>query len=505
MDSLTSWFSSSKDYYEENVKVVSEFAHTDSEKAMIKSKNGLLVRGDGMMRPYYWAQGTTLEGTVKILAETFEKTIQDVSANLREAQKAVLSPEEILHSKALQNLEDYLLKEYGLLAGIEKINNIYQERYKQTPSHEGLQELQNLYDKSAEQVKSDSEMAKELIRDILTIMKKSDEAVVPEVKGEPARSFEDYCTIFRISPTQASHYTEVGKKLMQGILEGTHHPSKDLKTSEEELAALSWFLMSCAIQKGEGHEEGAFIIEDIHQYLYNFLLNSPGTKTRASSHFVGRSPKDNSLSTVAFSSAKHHGVDVIKGLPANKRTILFEMIDNPAFIEGLSKVLFFKLENYSPFLTTGYGYDALMHGYELIQAQYNKRFKPGSDDDPSMRKERVPAALLKDFATIIQFIKDNINDFGGREALEILDPNQELLDLDKANKNAKLWGVMYMHQFLVKMKELPIYPNDFDNLIKPLEDEFGTLEYPEKRTGREVYLTIEELYGKASGASPEET
>jgi len=249
------------------------------------------------------------------------------------------------------------------------------------------------------------------------------------------------CWSPNVTLDQARFFCEEGKKLYQAILENKITP----RANEKDIAALTWFLMRLAIDKGQGHEEGAFSIEDKNNCLYNYLLSAEGTGDRPSSHYIGRSPKWTGATKFVMQASAHKGVDVIsEPLPNRKRHILFGKVDAP---HGGS-LLFIKLEAYSPYVTTSGGYDLAMHGAELCIAQYNKLFYPGSDDLKEMAKERVPAKLLKEFSL--------------HASLE-------------EKKLAKIWGISYMAKFLGMALEL----NEHDHV--------------EKRTGREVYLTLEEI------------
>jgi hypothetical protein len=130
-------------------------------------------------------------------------------------------------------------------------------------------------------------------------------------------------------------------------------------------------------------------------------------------------------------------------LPNAKRHILFGKVEGPQ-----NPILFLKLEAFSPYVTTSGGYDMVMHGAELCIAQYKKICSPGSDDLKEMAKERVPADLFKKFSAHAS---------------------------EEEKKLAKIWGISYMAKY--PELKLDLYEHD----------------HVEKRTGREVYLTYEEI------------
>lgn len=289
-----------------------------------------------------------------------------------------------------------------------------------------------------------------------------------------------------LSLEKARELIEEGKQLLRLILDGSIGSAEDCpRGAEEGIASLMWFLMQLALNKGQGHEEGAFVIEDHEDKLYHFLLKTKLTGDRPSSHFVGRSEPWGGLSNVLMSSSRHQGIDILNGLlPASKRHILFGKVDSPKFLTGEgappAQVLFIKLESFSPYTTTGYGYDMTMHGAELCIAQYNKKFKPGSDDLPEMAKERIPAALLQQFYQLINALEEKSK--GSKELQEKLSG----LDLNSAKKMAKIWGISYMRHFIELMKRSAIE-------IEGPNIAFEELDHRDRRTGREVYLTYSEL------------
>ena len=249
--------------------------------------------------------------------------------------------------------------------------------------------------------------------------------------------------------------------------------------TKENLTALMWFLMSEALTKKQGFEEGAFIVEDKNNMVHEYMSGFSDVYRRPSSHFKGRAP-DLQL-----------GVDIPSGkLPASKRTILFEAIDNPGYADLPKKVLFIKPENYSAAWTKPY--DAGMHGYEFVEAQYNKVVHPGSDDLPNMRKERIPKAELNEFSKLVSALESSGDNnllnaiFAGKDP----GPLAGKLSFENVKKMAGLYGIAFMHRFLDNVdryqnegKPLPANYND-----SALRTMLATYDHVEKRTGREVYI-----------------
>lgn len=315
---------------------------------------------------------------------------------------------------------------------------------------------------------------------------------------------ETYCKITNpasLTMSESISLIKDGKDLYNKIIGDGCSPSQDPEISQIELASLSWYLMDIAIQKGEGYIQGAFLIEDPEKKLYQFLCDSPGYACgmRKSSHFKDRSPKDTGPFSYIVKSSVQHGVDVINGkLPSDKRTILFGMVENAPFLKEMipDTVLFFKPENFSAFVTTARGYDAAHHTLEYGVSAYNKAMSPGSDDLPTMRKERIPSEMVKDFGKIIDYIQGHPDEFNKEAFLPKDDSERQLLDLGQAPKNAKLWGISYMYHFLENVRSVPVSEAGkakLHELIDNLLNKITLLDHCDRRTGREVYLTTEEL------------
>lgn len=264
---------------------------------------------------------------------------------------------------------------------------------------------------------------------------------------------EDFCTRFctNMNVDMAMKMVDKGKTLIAGIMNG------NIKSgNHQDLLHLSWFLMYKAIEKNEGFEEGAFAIEDSNNALFNFLLQSKATSTpyyRPSTHYANRSPK------------KHHGIDIFDELmPAKKRTLLFSTANN----EDGSQFLFIKPENFSALIAPSTAYDVWMHTVELFAAQRNKLLYPGSDDEPNMRKERVPSAVLKDFEKLLNV--------------------QPGIDKTEIRRKAKLYGITFMYRYVQNLdREYPEF--DTQKFLSSLQE----YDHLDKRTGREVYLTQPDL------------
>jgi hypothetical protein len=281
-----------------------------------------------------------------------------------------------------------------------------------------------------------------------------------------AKSLDEYCKIYnpKISSKEAQELTSQGKLLIADIRAGRAQPPQTAEAKQQCLAALTWVLMDAAISKKMGFREGTFVLEDPNNHIYTYLQGCDSYE-RSSSHYVGRSV------------GKHRGADVIACanlMPAGKRTLLFGQVVGHPKKEAATSQLFIKPENFSA--DHSKGYDFFMHGWEFVNAQWNKIAHPGSDDLSYMRKERVPHAVLAQFNEIV-----NQSHPQGDEKVKA-----------NAKADAKKYGIAYMHSFVEELKKAPNSEKlqaaiaQFDELIK-------SYDHCELRTGREVYFTAEEV------------
>lgn len=495
--------------YEKNLQAIREFP-LDKPDAQLKAFSGVLGRTDGglgIWKPYGYLMGTVLADTVKVIAKTAQISFDQFDALVDAFYEAPTSDLGIHNQIIGQKMKE----EKEIIDHIGAIIESYLQKYEKEPTHEGLAELQQLYQACIHTRETQYSA-------YIGCLKYAKQLKQPTAAPQPASSSASSATTATTSAPQDKTFTnnlrlfcsehcphlefnEAGKLIRQGqalfseIINGKKVTPHNAATSAQEIAALTWFLMFCAIEKGQGHTNGAFMIEDPQGLLYTYLVKSPGAGFRSSSHLVGRSPDDDAMSTLVFKSAKHQGIDLPGApLPAEKRTILFEQIDNASFLSDLPrKLLFFKLEDYGTNLTSGYGKDAAMHGVELVHAQWNKAMHPGSDDLPEMRKERIPVSTLKAFNEVVKAV--NADPFL-KQKLMVRIP--ELFNMGQAPRLAKLWGIAYMHRFVKELKVEVSPGTPLATAVAQFEADIQEYDYPERRTGREVYFTSDELAARAS-------
>ncbi len=286
-------------------------------------------------------------------------------------------------------------------------------------------------------------------------------------------NIEEYCIHCspHISLDQAKDHINQGKELMFKVLSGEiESPSNDPKEAQEQTVFLIWYLMSLAIEKNQGFISGAFIIEDSDQKLNQFLSKCPGLYSRASSHLQKRAI-----------SLLQNGIDIKDAsnkLPAGKKTILFTQIlsrDN-------QKELFIKIEAEGANILNPV--TMFHHSVDLVKTKFNAWWYPTSNESSGMRKERIPHTTLKAFEKIVMELQRH-----PREALD----QEDILQTANPLKEAKIYGISFMHAYLGALKDLPENGGIDKTLFERFDKTIKGLDHLNKRTGREVYLTHDEL------------
>lgn len=502
--------------------------------AQIKGFSGSLRRADGLARPLLSLTGTQLPQTVELLQSTFKR----VSDYLDTVFKQLSTVPVEIQKRNAHRLFDLVQLTFHLVDGIKTIKDVYYSRYvpeipktkgnpqttvdrKTVKPRAGLTELQALYESATEKryafIEKHKKFALELAKQLSpkndvnplaasldSISHSNDSlAIVPISDITPALAAStvlNYCTKYcpGLLSFEARDAGKRGRKLLRAIFsDSSPQPATDLGEAQQQLSDLTWALMIFAIRrKKQGFGEGAFVLEDPEQKLFKFLRAMPHAAQRPSSHFVGRSEPDKSLTTMVFKSALHYGVDVLNGsMPAQKRHLDFALFDVYNRDPSIKKpqLLFIKPENWSPFLTTASGYDFIMHGYELVEAQKVKLMHNGGDDKEGMQKERVPENVKKAFAELLSLMEKNTMQA-------------------EASKKASLWGIAYMADFVATNFPLTAATATVDRSelgakVQAFRDSIQNFDATELelRTGREVIFThkwlMQQLEGNTAAAA----
>lgn len=249
------------------------------------------------------------------------------------------------------------------------------------------------------------------------------------------------------------------------------------------ITAVMWFLYAHGLLRGQEFKEGNIIIEDPGFKFLDFFLqyakrvnpeiygtikdhpahvsNNPFAYPRESSHFKKQQ-----------NEFRQYGIDVRfdasaptqKLMPPDKTTLLFGVADKQ------KERIFLKPENYGLFIGDG----ALGHVSEYVTSLLRKKpearamgLVKESDDDPSYRKERIPAEFLSDFAHALE--KSNLPE----------EQKNELLLLAKEEGIKSL----YLKPDLIRGTPL-------EELAKRYDKKY---DHAQIRSGRELIVTHQEL------------
>ena len=223
-----------------------------------------------------------------------------------------------------------------------------------------------------------------------------------------------------------------------------------------------------AQQKGQGFEEGTFVIEDPQGILFTFLRQHPQANQRTSSHFADRFPKS---VTAGIANTQGYGIDI--NFPNNSIESGYEMghILFNQFVHKGKSYTFIKPEHW------GIGYMQVPgHAWEFVTAQANKAIYPARDDAPTFRKERIPQTIKKLWENLVATSK--------------LDKKQqeEFKIVGIENKGGS--GIWKMRDLIEEHK------NKFDEkTVKEFNDAIAKEQYDnlDVRKGREVIITQEDL------------
>lgn len=475
-------------YFHENVKSIVAFPGDDKD-AQIKSVEGKLtlvwwtLKSSWLSSEYYYENkkrvevylkgGTQFDGTCQVFFRAFSIATNNFCSKDLELSNAVVEKKRLV-----QELAEALQIEINLFVGFQQIKHTYTLRYIFEPDHRGLPDFSTWIEDIKERIDAHFDRYMHWAKEFegsadVPVFQKTQPRVNANVK-RACSNLPIYCQTYnpQVSLENVQNKILLGRELFRALL-----TRRSLVTADHSnIANLCWLLMYYAIKTGAGHHEGSFVIENANK-LFFFLKSASDVGDRSSSHCIGRSPVYTGWSSLFMTSSSHLGIDIPdQDLPALKRTIVFQMID---FAENShQKVLFFKMENYGTFLTTDYGLDYAKHGLELAASINTKCWGYGGDDLVGMRKERVPVASGHRFDSLIKHLLSTHSDEMNSITLEI------------AKEKAKLWGIAYMHKVSEKFKD---YSDETRNLTAALIDSFGVTDHLDRRTGKEVYLSLEDL------------
>jgi hypothetical protein len=334
---------------------------------------------------------------IKIKLSKHQRFLIDKIRLVQNAIVIKVSKEELL--RMIINLRSDFVNSYDCLVQFAQLVNDQKkylgiDSYVVTPIEHELQAFKAFYTKLSQQI--EEIRTKELDPESI----EANYLVSPAIRYIQApKSWAAYVrSCCEGTSLEQSHaMQEEGAKLLKGIFAGT-----ETTPTPEKMKSIIWRLMFKSVETGDGYEEGSFIIDDPDSYFYKYLLACRGVYDRLSSHPVGGQSAGAqgilmNMMNMLTNAAQQRGLDV-EGLPAKKRTILFDQLITGRFQN--SKALFLKIENHG----TNKFVDSWQHLKEYIQALKNKKIK-GADDLPNMRKERVPNRERDLFVSITKVVK----------------------------------------------------------------------------------------------------
>lgn len=305
---------------------------------------------------------------------------------------------------------------------------------------------------------------------------------------------DNYCPGVRL--VDAKEKCERGSALLHQVLDG-----KKLRApSPQDVSDIIWTLMRLSIQKGQGFEEGAFIILDPECRIYNYLMQMPegaARYKRDSSHTVGKQSDDVYKKYFFKDTAVQNGID-LDDLPADKFTVVFDVLNKGKYAN--QNAIFIKPENHG----TATAWDWMMHAIEFAVSLKNK-LVAGADEKPGMRKEHIPAAEKKLFQSITNSLnKTGILDLDV-QAFMTANPTKDIwqdigfLKQPKSIEDALKYGLSHMHTYIKCICDLqkrgfnPAVFQDLTARIQQWNQLVSQYDCMEFRFGREVCFEAEIL------------
>lgn len=294
-------------------------------------------------------------------------------------------------------------------------------------------------------------------------------------QGDIAKSVPQ--TTFSDSWSMVDHDLPIlGKNILQQVWNGRELSNEILE--QDYVASIIHYLFQKAEQKGNGFNEGAFVVEDQDHALFNRLCELSGSYKRISSHRIG-----NNMSA-------HYGFDLPEGLirPTDKRHVLFFS----TVIDKGKKVIFIKPENYG----TQQLDHLVNHSIEYLES-FAKRYSLiwGDIHNPSQeRKERViylDPSLKQAICDCIQTLStqdDSVVCADLGDSYEFLPHNEDTLQ-QKFQQN----GISLIVTLLQKKEygQSATVQGELYNLMTLLDSK--SMDHLNMRTAKEVILTKDEL------------
>ena len=206
-------------------------------------------------------------------------------------------------------------------------------------------------------------------------------------------------------------------KVVRWIEQGEHYAHQLFNTDQEialpfgqelePILSLIWYFYMKAYEKGQAFEQGAFMIEDPDDRLYDLLMRYAQKKNNDIKTMAPVKISSNKYAYKRLSShlkhsrseddPAHYGIDIrladnarpVPYLPTLKKHLLFGKVKLPY---SEKKLLFIKPEDAGLYYADG----ALDHGLDFVISLGRKTAPSlfGSDDEARYRKERIPKEIV---------------------------------------------------------------------------------------------------------------
>ncbi|BDU73252.1 hypothetical protein [Mesoterricola silvestris] len=207
--------------------------------------------------------------------------------------------------------------------------------------------------------------------------------------------------------TFAQNNIKKGRVILKQILDDQY----DYLASDEAygtyVVAVMWALFDAGVAKGQGYEQGSFVVEDKDWRLFEFLRGNQGSFARHSSHLK---------KATQLTHAGHYGIDILGSyqagsadwtpysslnptfvqqniLPARKGTVLFIPMAAGTKVGLETNQLFIKMEDHG--IQTWYGF--ANHAWDFVTGTCLGM----NDPHETARKERIDKQLVKRYQAMI--------------------------------------------------------------------------------------------------------
>jgi len=209
--------------------------------------------------------------------------------------------------------------------------------------------------------------------------------------------------------TFAQNNIAKGYGILNKVMNGQYDYLSNQETDATDVVAVMWALFDAGVAKGQGYEQGSFVVADSNWHLYHFLRGNQEAASRHSSHLAR---------ATRLTNAGHYGIDILGSyqagsadwapysslnpayvqqniLPARKGTILFIPMRAGQNVGLTTNQVFIKMEDHG--VKTWYGY--AHHAWDFITGTC---LGLGVDPNEAARKERVDKNIASLFQKMVK-------------------------------------------------------------------------------------------------------